>query len=136
MPPGCRPTFRLSALTEDGRLPFVFEASGRETHFTNGYDPDARARRVFNGANVKDVQRMLGHASATMTLDVNAGLFEDGLDRVADRMDALARSAADSLRTGSQVVGLPSSVSAGEAGWGSRGLNPGPTDYESAALTG
>jgi len=27
---------KLAALTKDGRLPFVFEASGTETHFTNG----------------------------------------------------------------------------------------------------
>ena len=39
---------KLAALTTEGRLPFVFEASGTETHFTNGYDPDARARRIFN----------------------------------------------------------------------------------------
>ncbi len=39
---------RLKALTVEGRLPFVFEASGSETFFTNGYDPDARARRVFS----------------------------------------------------------------------------------------
>src|SRR3954451_22438595 len=39
---------RLAALTRDGRLPFVFEASGTETHFTNGFDPDPRARRIFN----------------------------------------------------------------------------------------
>lgn len=38
---------RLKALTTDGRLPFVFEASGAETHFTNGYDPDPRARQLF-----------------------------------------------------------------------------------------
>ena len=44
---GLRADVRLKALTVDGRLPFVFEASGTETHFTNGYDPDARARRVF-----------------------------------------------------------------------------------------
>ncbi|WP_210728000.1 DEAD/DEAH box helicase family protein [Cellulomonas septica] len=35
------------AVVIDGRLPFVFEATGSETHFTNGYDPDPRARRVF-----------------------------------------------------------------------------------------
>jgi len=29
-------------------LPFVFEASGTETHFTNGFDPDPRARRLFH----------------------------------------------------------------------------------------
>jgi hypothetical protein len=30
---------------------------------------------------------MLGHASAAMTLDVYAGLFDDDLDGLADRMD-------------------------------------------------
>ena len=39
---------RLAALTKDGRLPFVFEASGTETHLTNGFDPEPRARRVFH----------------------------------------------------------------------------------------
>lgn len=39
---------RLAALTTDGRLPFVFEASGTETHFTNGFDPEPRARPIFN----------------------------------------------------------------------------------------
>jgi hypothetical protein len=28
-------------------LPFVYESTGAETRFTNGYDPDARSRRVF-----------------------------------------------------------------------------------------
>jgi integrase len=35
----------------------------------------AASLAVAAGANVKAVQRMLGHASATMTLDVYAGLF-------------------------------------------------------------
>ena len=39
------------------------------------------------GANVKAVQRMLGHASASMTLDVYAGRFNDDLDDVAHRLD-------------------------------------------------
>jgi type I restriction enzyme R subunit len=45
---GLPPDVKLASLTKDGRLPFVFEASGTETHFTNGFDPDPRARRVFN----------------------------------------------------------------------------------------
>jgi type I restriction enzyme R subunit len=45
---GLPPDVRLAALTKDGRLPFVFEASGTETHFTNGFDPEPRARRVFH----------------------------------------------------------------------------------------
>jgi hypothetical protein len=47
---------------------------------------------------------MLGHASAAMTLDVYAGLFDDELDGVAERMhEAAQRGAgdpeADSVRT-------------------------------------
>jgi integrase len=60
----------------------------------------AASLAVAAGANVKAVQRMLGHASAAMTLDVYAGLFGDDLDAVADRLDeAAARARADSLRT-------------------------------------
>lgn len=60
----------------------------------------AASLAVAEGANVKAVQRMLGHASAAMTLDVYADLFEDDLDQVADRLDrAAARAAADSVRT-------------------------------------
>lgn len=43
----------------------------------------AAALAIRAGANVKVVQRMLGHASATMTLDTYAHLFEDDLDTVA-----------------------------------------------------
>jgi type I restriction enzyme R subunit len=28
-------------------LPFIYESTGTETRFTNGYDPEARSRRVF-----------------------------------------------------------------------------------------
>ena len=60
----------------------------------------AASLAVHAGANVKAVQRMLGHASAAMTLDVYAGLSGDDLDAVADRLDAAAAAArADSLRT-------------------------------------
>ncbi len=34
------------------------------------------------GANAKAVQKMLGHASAAMTLEVYADLFDDDLDAV------------------------------------------------------
>jgi integrase len=59
----------------------------------------AASLAVQAGANVKAVQRMLGHASAAMTLDVYAGLFADDLDAVAERLDeAAARARADSCR--------------------------------------
>jgi integrase len=47
----------------------------------------AASLAVSAGANVKAVQRMLGHASAAMTLDVYAGLFDDDLDGVAERLN-------------------------------------------------
>ncbi len=49
----------------------------------------AASLAVSAGANVKAVQRMLGHASAAMTLDIYAGLFADDLASVADGIDRL-----------------------------------------------
>jgi integrase len=60
----------------------------------------AASLAVSAGANVKAVQRMLGHAKASMTLDVYADLFDEDLDVVADRLDTAIRAAADQLRTG------------------------------------
>jgi integrase len=48
----------------------------------------AASLAIGAGANVKAVQRMLGHKSAAMTLDVYADLFDDDLAAVADRLDA------------------------------------------------
>lgn len=48
---------------------------------------------ISAGANVKAVQRMLGHASASMTLDTYADLFDDDLDGVADALDHARRAA-------------------------------------------
>lgn len=41
---------------------------------------------IRSGASVKAVQGMLGHASAVITLEVCAHLFDDELDSVADRI--------------------------------------------------
>lgn len=43
---------------------------------------------IKSGANVKVVQRIAGHASATMTLDTYAGLFDDDLHDSAARLNA------------------------------------------------
>lgn len=61
----------------------------------------AASLAVSAGANVKAVQRMLGHAKASMTLDTYADLFDCDLDSVADRLDVgLREAAAYPLRTG------------------------------------
>lgn len=51
----------------------------------------AASLAVQAGAHVKAVQRMLGHASAAMTLDVYADLFDDDLDAVAAALDQAKR---------------------------------------------
>jgi hypothetical protein len=48
---------------------------------------------ISAGANVKAVQRMLGHASAAMTLDRYGDLFDDDLESVATRLDGLREAA-------------------------------------------
>ena len=47
----------------------------------------AASLAISSGANVKAVQRMLGHASDAMTLDTYADLFDDDLDTVAFALD-------------------------------------------------
>ncbi len=44
---------------------------------------------ISAGANPKYVQRMLGHASAKMTLDTYSDLFDRDIDRIADSIDEL-----------------------------------------------
>lgn len=59
----------------------------------------AASLAISAGANVKAVQRMLGHAKASMTLDVYADLFDDDLDEVAANLDAAMRAAGDPAGT-------------------------------------
>lgn len=70
--------------TIDPSFPFITPHDLRHT---------AASLAISAGANPKAVQRMLGHASAAMTLDTYADLFEDDLDAVSDRLDE-ARSQA------------------------------------------
>jgi len=76
----------------------VFDPAVRAAGLSNLTPHDLRdtaaSLAVSAGANVKAVQRMLGHASAAMTLDVYSGLFGDDLDAVADRLDAAAAASA------------------------------------------
>lgn len=69
----------------------VFDPARREAglgHITpHDLRHTAASLAIGSGANVKAVQRMLGHASAAMTLDVYAGLFGDDLDAVGTALD-------------------------------------------------
>lgn len=54
---------------------------------------------ISAGANVKVLQTLLGHKTATLTLDRYGHLFPDDLGSIADAFDAAAESTADALRT-------------------------------------
>lgn len=74
----------------------------------------AASLAIAAGADVKVVQQMLGHKSATMTLDLYGHLFPDRLDTVADAMDTARNLALDAAvgavpgsgRRGASVVAL------------------------------
>ena len=70
----------------------------------------AASLAIASGANIKVVQTMLGHESATMTLDLYGHLFPDQLDELADAFDfavaemrARRGPAADFLRTNGEL---------------------------------
>ncbi|MEB4210991.1 site-specific integrase [Mycobacterium sp. 94-17] len=58
---------------------------------------------ISAGANVKVLQTLLGHKTATLTLDRYGHLYPDDLGRIADAFDA----AADQLRTGRSLRVVP-----------------------------
>jgi site-specific recombinase XerC len=80
------------AATQDPDFPRVTPHDLRHT---------AASLAISAGANVKAVQRMLGHASAAMTLDTYADLFDDDLDNVAAALSA-ARQATITLLEAAQ----------------------------------
>lgn len=47
----------------------------------------AASLAISAGASIKAVQRMLGHASAKVTLDIYGGLFEEDLETLADTLE-------------------------------------------------
>jgi integrase len=63
---------------------------------------------ISEGANVKVVQKLLGHKTAVLTLDRYGHLFPDDLDAVASAFNAAAQATAGALRTTStlKVVGV------------------------------
>jgi type I restriction enzyme R subunit len=56
---GLTETQAKSAVLIDGELPFIYEASGSETNFTNVYDPEPRARHIFNFQKPEALARII-----------------------------------------------------------------------------
>ncbi|WP_018178749.1 site-specific integrase [Jongsikchunia kroppenstedtii] len=81
--------------------PAVERCQAKDEDFPKVTVHDLRATAVSlaisAGANVKAIQRMVGHASAAVTLDVYASLFSDDLEQVSDALD---RARADACAPG------------------------------------
>jgi integrase len=54
----------------------------------------AASLAISCGANIKAIQRMLGHKNASMTLDVYGDLYTEDLEDLADRLDKRLRGVA------------------------------------------
>ncbi|PPF36352.1 site-specific integrase [Rathayibacter sp. AY1A3] len=93
--------------TPDGRrgwwVAAIRKARAVDEHFPTITIHDCRhtaaSLAISAGANVKAVQRMLGHASAAMTLDTYADLFDDDLNAVATALDEARARALTSMKT-------------------------------------
>lgn len=83
------------------------ERAGVDDMTPHGLRHTAASLAIAAGATVVLVQRMLGHSSPTVTLNVYSHLFADDLDTVADRLHAAKiNSNADQVRTGGPVIML------------------------------
>ena len=52
---------------------------------------------IASGANIKVVQRQMGHRTASLTLDVYGHLLPEDLDAVADRLDQTRATALEAV---------------------------------------
>jgi integrase len=74
----------------------VFQRAAVKVGVNSGYSPNdlrhtAAAFAVAHGANVYDVQAMLGHAKPSITLDVYGFMWEGSLERLASALDEAIR---------------------------------------------
>jgi integrase len=77
----------------------------------HGLRHTAASAAIAVRADVKVVQRMLGHASAAMTLDVYADLWESRLGEVADALEAARLEALSGGSAGARVYGMRTAAS-------------------------
>ncbi|HUG74427.1 MAG TPA: site-specific integrase [Acidimicrobiia bacterium] len=77
---------RSSPFRQTGWAPAV-EASGLGQLRIHDLRGTAASLMISSGANIKAVQRQLGHASAAMTLDLYGHRYEDDLDALSEALD-------------------------------------------------
>jgi integrase len=118
-----------SKVLQDSALTRAAAQIGKPGLTPHGLRHTAASLAIASGADIKVVQQMLGHKSATMTLDLYGYLFSDRLDTVGDALAAVpdrgrvvltqrARAWARDCRTAMVVrpVPPPSLINAGSEG--------------------
>ncbi len=106
-----RETRRGGYLTES-ELRWVFDPAATAIG-VDGLTPhelryECASLAIAASANIKVLQTLMGHKTATLTLDRYGHLFPDDLGRIADAFDAAAENTADWLRTGPGLRAVPS----------------------------
>ena len=81
---GLPAAYRDTAVLSDDRLPFVFEASGSETQYTNGFDPDPRARKIFNFPKPETLALIIRDAEANPDAPTWRGRVKEGMPSYED----------------------------------------------------
>ena len=89
---------RSSPFRQTVWMPAV-EAAGLEQLRIHDLRGTAASLMISTGANIKAVQRQLGHASAAMTLDLYGHLYEDDLDALSDALNRRYIAATTPLQT-------------------------------------
>lgn len=74
----------------------ALERTGLSDLWIHGLRHVAASLSIASGADVKNVQNMLGHKNADQTLNIYAELWDKGLDDVSRRMDGLISGRVDS----------------------------------------
>jgi integrase len=103
------PSFEGAMFTVSG-FRHTFQLAATAAGLRDGIRPNdlrhtAVSWAIKLGANVYDVQRMVGHAKPSITLDVYGELWDDGQDKLAERMDAALREDSERV-TEAEVVAL------------------------------
>ncbi|WP_264015234.1 tyrosine-type recombinase/integrase [[Mycobacterium] manitobense] len=100
------PSRRGGYLTE-GELRWMFDpaatAIGQQGLVPHELRHTCATMAIAAGANIKVLQKLMGHKTATLTWDRYGHLYPDDLDAVAAAFDDAAETTADDLRTVSDV---------------------------------
>lgn len=102
---------REGAMLTAGGFRRIFQRAAARAGLDRGLTPNdlrhsAASFAIAHGANVYDVQRLLGHSRASITLDVYGELWEEQHSRFVETLDEAIRAGRNSQPKGAVVLPL------------------------------